>query len=166
MAWPRESRVGNNRSKYLRALKESALPIDENLILRGEGKLDFGYRATHQLLNLPPTQRPTAIVALNDYMAIGAMQAAQEQGIRIGEDLAISGFDDIPLARYLTPPLTSIRQPIWEIGQHVIQRLIDIIENGQTPEPNACWFLHLIVRASTDPTVKANPLSSKEVMSR
>ncbi|WP_322807024.1 LacI family DNA-binding transcriptional regulator [Thermanaerothrix sp.] len=168
LAWPRESRVGNNRLEgYLRALKESALPIDENLILRGEGKLDFGYRATHQLLNLPPTQRPTAIVALNDYMAIGAMQAAQEQGIRIGEDLAISGFDDIPLARYLTPPLTSIRQPIWEIGQHVIQRLIDIIENGQTPEPQ-CLLVPptLIVRASTDPTVKANPLSSKEVMSR
>lgn len=171
LAWPRESRVGNNRLEgYFKAMAEAAIPIDENLILRGEGKLDFGYRATQQLLSLSLTQRPTAIVALNDYMAIGAMQAAQEQGMRIGEDLAISGFDDIPLARYLTPPLTSIRQPIWEIGQHVIQRLIDIIENGQIPEPQ-CLLVPptLIVRASTDPKVKASPFSrtatQKEVIS-
>ncbi|KPL82726.1 alanine racemase [Thermanaerothrix daxensis] len=172
LAWPEESRVGNNRLEgYLTALSEVGIPVDHALILRGEGRLDFGYHATHHLLSLPLPQRPTAVVALNDYMAIGAMQAAQERGLRVGEDLAISGFDDIPLARYLTPPLTSIRQPIWEIGQQVIQHLIDIIETGVPPEPR-CLLVPptLIVRASTAPNAKASALSNspsaKEVVNR
>ncbi len=170
LAWPENSRVGNNRLEgYLIALREANIPVNATWILRGEGRLDFGYRATHHLLNLPSQQRPTALVALNDYMAIGAMQAAQERGLRVGEDLAISGFDDIPLARYLTPPLTSLRQPIWEIGQQVIERLIDLIETGQFPEPQ-CQLVPptLIVRASTDPNAKASTgsysPSTKEVI--
>jgi len=169
LAWPEESRVGANRLQgFFAALQEANLPIPEHYVLRGEGRLDFGYRATLTLLDLPLQQRPTAIVALNDYMAIGAMQAVQERGLRVGTDVAITGFDDIPLARYLTPPLTSIRQPIWEIGQMVIQRLIDLIETNQKPEPECLLIAPtLIVRASSDPSAadrSALSLTHKEVI--
>ena len=87
-----------------------------------------GYDAVARLLRL--RTRPTAVFAANDSMAIGAMSALQERGLRIPQDVAVGGFDDIPTARYMTPPLTSVRVPITQLGAHAMNRLLTAL---QTP---------------------------------
>lgn len=136
LAWPEDSRVGANRIEgYFTALKNAGIQPLESWVLRGEGRVAFGFQATQRLLCLPQNERPTAIVALNDMMAIGAIHAAQQMGLRVGIDLAITGFDDAPAVQYLSPPLTSLRQPIRQIGQTLINMLLQFIEKGSTAEP-------------------------------
>ncbi len=125
LAWPESSRVGNNRMEgYFNALEAAGITPHPEWIKRGEGRHAFGYQATCELLQMPEANRPTALVTLNDLMAIGAMQAAHDQGLEVGTQFAIAGFDDAPLVQYLNPPLTSVRQPIWEVGQRIIPMLL------------------------------------------
>jgi len=77
-----------------------------------------------QLLALPPARRPTAVVTVLDLIAIGAMRAVEEHGMTVGRDIAVIGFDDTPVARYLKPSLTSISQPAWEVGRLVVHLLV------------------------------------------
>ncbi len=149
LAWPETSRVGNDRLQgYLGALQAAGLTPSPDCLLRGEGTFDVGREMTLRLLDLPLGKRPTAIVALNDTMAIGAMYAARERGLEIGRDLAIIGFDDAPMVQYLYPPLTSIRQPIAEAGRKCVEMLITVME-GETPDPRHILLRpRLIVRAS------------------
>jgi DNA-binding LacI/PurR family transcriptional regulator len=151
LAWPEDSRVGNNRLEgYFTGLANAALMPDPRLIIRGEGSLTVGFEATSQLLGLPEQVRPTAIVCMNDMMAIGAMQAVRDAGLQVGRDIGVTGFDDTPTARYLTPPLTSISQPISTIGENLMKRLIEYLETGTYPEPR-CELVapNLEVREST-----------------
>jgi LacI family transcriptional regulator len=106
-----------------------------------------GYRSAAQLLAMSP--RPTAIVAGNDLMAIGVMQLAQEMGLHIGPELAVTGFDDIPQAGFATPPLTTLRQPIYEIGRTVTRMLIDRLNGVAESRPQRLLEPELIVRASS-----------------
>ena len=84
-----------------------------------------GYRAAGQLLRLRP--RPTAIFAANDSMAIGALSALREAGVRVPEDVAVAGFDDIPIARYMSPPLSSVHVPIGELGTRAMTMLLEAV---------------------------------------
>ena len=148
LAWPADSRVGQNRIEgYLDALRDANVPVREDWIARGEGRVAFGRAATLRWLDCP--DRPTAIVALNDMMAIGAMRAAQERGLRVGRDLAVTGFDDVPMAPYLSPPLTTIRQPIWEVGQQVIAILIGILHGAPPANSHVLLDPQLIIRESS-----------------
>jgi DNA-binding LacI/PurR family transcriptional regulator len=151
LAWPLDSRVGNNRMEgYFSALRDAGITPDEAWIKRGEGVFDFGYRATTELLNLPEDCRPTALIALNDMMALGASQAAKDRGLLVGSDFAVTGFDDAPMVQYAFPPLTTLRQPISEIGQHIIAMLMEYINTGSIPNnPNILVAPQLIVRSST-----------------
>jgi DNA-binding LacI/PurR family transcriptional regulator len=151
LAWPESSRVGNNRIEgYFRALDAHGVTADPAWIIRGEGRYQFGYQAALELLDLPSSERPTALVALNDPMAIGAMQAAREKNARIGVDFAIAGFDDAPMVQYLNPPLTSVRQPIWEVGQGLIPMLLQYLDTRNLPEPASVLVTpQLIIREST-----------------
>ena len=151
LAWPLESRVGNNRMEgYFSALREAGITPDEDWVKRGEGIFEFGYRATLELLDLPIDCRPTALIALNDMMALGASQAIKDRGLRVGQDFAVTGFDDAPMVQYTYPPLTTLRQPITEIGQHIIAMLMDYINTGSIPKtPNILVAPQLIVRSST-----------------
>ncbi len=151
LAWPEDSRVGNNRLEgYYRGLAKAGLMSDPNLIVRGEGTSAVGFEATTYLLGLPVDIRPTAIVCMNDMMAIGAMQAVRTAGLQPGRDIGVTGFDDTPTARYLTPPLTSISQPIPAIGENLMKRLIEYLETGSYPEPR-CELVapNLEIREST-----------------
>lgn len=151
LAWPPDSRVGQNRlAGLLAAFQECGLELPEVLLKRGEGNSAFGQQATAELFKLPPAQRPTAIIAFNDFMAIGAMQAVREIGLMVGKEVAITGFDDTPLIQYLNPPLTSVRQPIWEVGQRVIRMLIDILEGRPLEQRTVLLTPELIIRASSD----------------
>jgi len=150
LAWPEDSRVGQNRMEgYRAALQAAGIAPRPEWIQRGPGVVDFGQAATARLLDLPAGQRPSAIVAFNDIMAIGAMRAAETRGLRVGADVAITGFDDHPMVQYLRPSLTSVRQPVWEIGQRVMMMLLDVLDD-RLPQ-TACVLIppRLIVRQSS-----------------
>jgi DNA-binding LacI/PurR family transcriptional regulator len=151
LGWSSESRVGNNRMEgYRSALAAAGLEPREELVMRGEGRVAFGYHATHTLLNLPADQRPTAVIAFNDSMAFGAMHAAHDRGLHIGVDLAITGFDDSSASQYIIPPLTSIHQPFWEAGQYAIHALLAGLQSGRPPQPQLTLLApHLVIRESS-----------------
>lgn len=108
-----------------------------------------GYRVTQTLLDRNPS--PTAIVAFNDLMALGAMSAVQDRGLQVGKDISITGFDDIPLSEHSHPPLTTVHQPVYQIGGMVTEMLIKKIR-GQAPENEQVLLQpSLIVRSSCGP---------------
>lgn len=149
LAWPAESRVGNDRlAGYLSALQAAGLAASPDLIARGAGTFDFGQFATQQWLSMATERRPTAIVAVTDTMAIGAMRACQESGLTIGRDMAIVGFDDAPMSQYLWPALTSVRQPIRQAGHKCIELLIALLEGKAPLQPKILLTPELVVRAS------------------
>lgn len=149
LAWPETSRVGQDRMRgYSDAMKSAGLEVNSTWIRRGEGTFNFGYDATLELLRLPPDQRPTAIIAFNDTQAIGAMHAAQSQGLNVGKDIAIAGFDDAPMAQYLLPPLTTVRQPIRLAGRKCVELLVNLMLDKQPEEHQVLLKPELILRAS------------------
>jgi len=125
--------------------------IPKKLCVRGGFRLEDGVRAGHALLTLP--DRPTAIFAYNDIMAIGALQAAKELHVRVPDDCAIVGFDDIPMASYLTPALTTIRLPKYRIGALAAEILLGRVRGEiEGPQHHEVLEVELIVRGSSDPS--------------
>lgn len=110
---------------YRQALQENHLPIAEDWEISGSFSEESGYMAVQKVLALTP--RPTAIFALNDSMAIGALGALREYGVAIPQEMALAGFDDIPIARFLSPTLTSVRVSIHELGAMAMQKLVHAI---------------------------------------
>lgn len=150
LAWPEGSRVGDDRlSGYLAALEAAGLEVRPADIARGEGTYQFGLEATEQWLARPAADRPTALVALNDSLAIGAMHALRRHGLQPGADLALVGFDDSPTAQYLWPPLSSVRQPIRAAGQRCVGILVALLEGRAPTEQQVLLKPELIVRASS-----------------
>jgi DNA-binding LacI/PurR family transcriptional regulator len=149
IAWPETSRVGNDRLRgYFGTMEAHQLEIRPGWIARGEGSFEFGREAATRLLGLPVADRPTAIVALNDTQAIGALHAARQQSLEVGRDIAIIGFDDAPMSQYLLPPLTTVRQPIREAGRKCVEILIALVRGDQPKERQVLLQPQLIVRAS------------------
>jgi DNA-binding LacI/PurR family transcriptional regulator len=151
LAWPKDSRVGNQRlAGYIAAMQEAGIEILPEWIKRSIGTYEEGFKSTSQLLRLPESIRPSAFVALNDLMAIGAMDAIAQHGLKPGQDVLVTGFDDTPTARFLTPSLTSLRQPVSRIGETLIERLIIYLETGHYPQPFAELIPpELVIREST-----------------
>ena len=110
---------------YRDALEDSGLPSDPRLELPGDFTEGAGYRAGRAALRLQP--RPTAIFAANDAMAIGALSALREEGVAVPDDIAVAGFDDIPIARYVSPPLSSVHVPIAQLGERAMDLLLGAI---------------------------------------
>ena len=107
-----------------------------------------GFRAAVALWELPESDRPTAIFAANDSMAVGALSALRERGLRVPDDVAVCGFDDIPIARYLSPPLTTVRVPIYDLGARATEVLLGAIENGGVAGGKETLPTTLVVRQS------------------
>ena len=155
LAWPESSRTGAYRlAGYWEAMEEADLPIDPKWLVRGKGEIDYGYEAAHKLLDLPEKRRPTAIVTMLDTIAIGAMQAVEACGEQIGRDIAVTGFDDMPVAHHVKPSLTTVRQPVWEVGRAVIDLLMALLnEHPQSGQPPAGQHVllspELVVRESS-----------------
>ncbi len=117
----------------------------------GYSTLADGYAGMERLLELG--RRPTAIFARNDFTAMGALSAARDRGLTIPGDMAIVGFDNVPLAAFTTPPLTTVEQPTAEQGRHAAQMLLERIEGELEGEHREVSFdCRLIVRASTRAT--------------
>lgn len=132
---------------YLQGLAEAGLPIRQDYLVEGDLSQESGCAAAQCLLALPDP--PTAIVACNDAMAIGAIQVARARGLKVGCDLAIAGFDDVPMAARADPPLTTVRQPIYDIGRQALDMLIRVIRHEPLEEPHVLITPELIVREST-----------------
>ena len=116
---------------------------------------DFGYRSGYEAgrawFSLPPAERPTAVICANDAMALGALCAAAEAGVRVPADLSVTGYDDIPQARYTVPPLTTVAQPLDEMAREAIDRLlVRVGPKAERPEPvRRVYPVKLVVRNST-----------------
>ncbi len=128
-------------------LRAHQLPFDPHLLIETHFRQRSGFKSARKLLQLP--QPPTAIVAGNDLLALGAMGAAQEQGLVIGQDISITGFDDILLAEYAHPPLTTVHQPAQEIGRLVAKILLQVIHKEPVLEKQVILQPALVVRQST-----------------
>jgi len=148
--------VGLRRFRgYQEALTEHSLPVDEELIVGGNGSdqmpgystEEMGFAGMNKLLRLK--KRPTAIFARNDFTAIGALNAIKQAGLRIPGDIAVVGYDDIPLASHLTPALTTVRQPTREQGRLAAQFLLQRVEDRERPREERTFDCELIVRQST-----------------
>jgi DNA-binding LacI/PurR family transcriptional regulator len=150
LAWPEESLTGKYRlDGYLSTMAEAGVEVDPGWIVCTKNIYQDAYRDSQVWFATPDAQRPSAVIALSDLMAIGVMNAAKDAGLRIGPDLAVVGFDDAPITSYLCPPLTSVRQPLAEVGEHVVTMLIDLVR-GDTPTPAQVLLKpRLIVRDST-----------------
>jgi LacI family transcriptional regulator len=130
------------------ALAAHGLAAEPRWLLEGDFREESGYRAGAALAGLEP--RPTAVFAANDAMAIGCLQALRERGLAVPADVALAGFDDIPISRFLSPPLTSVRVAIAEMGGRAMERLIQAIERDPaTPRHHEVVAATLVVRAST-----------------
>jgi LacI family transcriptional regulator len=132
---------------HMAALAEYGLGADPSLIVEGDFLAARAQVATHQLLQLP--EPPTAIFASNDISAFGVMRAAREQGVRIPEDLSVIGFDDIPQAAETRPALTTVRQPLEEMGRAAARLLLAAMHDPDRPAERIELPTQLIVRAST-----------------
>ena len=132
---------------YRNALEQAGIPYDENLVIRGDYHAQSGMEITNSLLKMNP--RPTAIFALNDLMALGALRAAAEAGCNVPRDLAVVGYDDLELSQYTNPPLTTIAQPKREIGRQAVNLLVNRISQKERPTSRLVLPPDLIVRQST-----------------
>lgn len=136
---------------YRKALEEAGIPFDEHLIIRGDYHAQSGMEITHTLLKMDP--RPTAIFALNDLMALGALRAAAEDGFSVPRDLAVVGYDDLEIAHFTNPPLTTIAQPKKEIGVQAVNLLVDRMSRKNRPPSRLVLPPELLVRRSTQSLV-------------
>ncbi len=143
---------------YLEALEEHGLPVEEELIVGPRGVNDqihgysteeVGYEGMTKLLSLK--ERPTAVFARNDFTAVGALNAIKQAGLRVPEDIAVVGYDDIPLAAHTSPPLTTVRQPTREQGRVAAEFLLRRIEAAEhLPRAERVFRCQLVVRESTE----------------
>jgi LacI family transcriptional regulator len=131
---------------YKEALVANSIPFDETLIAVGELTERSGYAAGRDFLT--QDECPTAIIACNDLMALGVISAAQGLGLTVGHDVAVAGFDDIPLAEHSHPPLTTMRQPIYEIGQRICEMVIRLLQGETLEERHVILEPQLVVRKS------------------
>ncbi len=127
---PDHKAVADRFLGYKDGLKRSGLEFDNNIVVQGFSSFESGFDCGSLLLRQP--DRPTAIFASNDEMAAGVIRAARQLELRIPEDLSVAGFDDIPLAKQLSPALTTIRQPVRAMAEAATQLLLGILR-GQAP---------------------------------
>lgn len=131
---------------YRLSLDRAGISVDESLVAKGDGKADGAGRALGLLLALP--EPPTAVFCYNDMTALGAIRGAREAGVEIPRDLSIAGFDDIFIASYAAPALTTVRQPRREMGRRAMQILTALLA-GKEPEKSILISGELVVRDST-----------------
>lgn len=135
-----------------RALAEAGLSLSPQLHRWVIPSIETGFQVTGNVLQLPPEDRPTAILAFNDLMAIGALHAVRSAGLSVPEDISVVGFDNIFITPHTNPPLTTVAQPKYQIGQLAVQKISNVL-NGYDAETGGVTMLEcpLVVRESTAP---------------
>jgi LacI family transcriptional regulator len=136
---------GQRLRGYENAILESKINLDKDKIFLQNYTIETGYKGTVSLLEKTNID---GICCGNDLIAIGAIKALKERGIKIPQDVKVIGFDDISISKYMDPPLTTIRQPIYEMGEEAVGMLIDVINNKEM-EMSKVLKTELIVRETT-----------------
>ncbi|MFT7561686.1 MAG: LacI family repressor for deo operon, udp, cdd, tsx, nupC, and nupG [Flavobacteriales bacterium] len=134
---------------YHQALSDANIDVDETIIVSGDYSIWSGVNAADTLFELD--ELPTAVVCMNDEMAIGAIQSFKSKGLRIPEDISITGFDNIDYAKYCSPPLSTISQPANDMGRIAVDSLIDLIEGKTLETDERILPYEFILRESTAP---------------
>lgn len=134
---------------YRSALADHNIHFDESLVYEGDFTQRCGFYGTNHLLDLE--QPPTAIFASSDLIAMGVMDAARGRNLKIPADLSVVGFDDIPMSAVLVPQLTTVRQPLTDMGRYATQMLLDLIQKPDEKPSSMILPTNLIVRESTAP---------------
>ncbi|MEN5273860.1 LacI family DNA-binding transcriptional regulator [Stenotrophomonas lactitubi] len=143
---PPDNPLHTQRLEGVRAAGRARGRLRHLSVVPGDFSVESGHAAAMALLAVAPA--PTAIFCFSDQMALGTLAACRDLGVRVPDDLSIVGFDDLASSRYLTPPLTTIRQPMREIGERAVNLLLAIIEQADVPRQQTLEF-SLMVRGST-----------------
>jgi DNA-binding LacI/PurR family transcriptional regulator len=158
VGWPEGSGVGDDRfAGWTAATARHRLPT-RGLVHRAEDGMGAGAALTGRLLDL--AQPPTAVVCVSDVMALGAMRALDDRGLRPGAQVAVTGFDDSPLATVVRPGLTSVRQPLEAVAEQVIELLLEHLHGTRSTPAQVLLDPALVVRDSSDLGSVPLPLST------
>jgi|ERR1051326_521517 LacI family transcriptional regulator len=134
------------RDGYKQALLENGIPIESELMVEGFFAQTPAFQAMQRLLDLP--EPPTAVFAASDPMAIGVLNAIHARGLRVPEDIAIAGYDDLRIAAESNPPLTSVKQPVEEMSTQAVRLLVEQIK-GEDSRRTVALPARLVIREST-----------------
>jgi DNA-binding LacI/PurR family transcriptional regulator len=137
----------DRNSGYMSALRSAGIKFDSALVLEGDWSASSGYEAFMALARVD--NLPTAVFAQNDRMAMGVLRAARDMNLNVPDQLAVIGVDDMPLASYFDPPLTTMRQDMARIGREAVRLLIRAIEEPKSPRQHLRLPAELVVRHST-----------------
>ena len=140
---------------YRSALERAGIRFDPELVRNGDFQHECGFACGGELFDLP--EAPTAIFAGSDQQAFGLYEAARQRGLRVPQDVSVVGFDDPPISRWVPPPLTTVRQPLAEMGRAAAQMLGDLIEGVPLRSGRVELSTELIIRESTAPPARARP---------
>ena len=143
---PHSYPTGKRMNGYQQVMQEAGLPIPEGFIRYGDWEYDSGYRETQELLKL--VNRPTAIFAMNDLMAAGAVHALNDASLKVPADIAVAGFDNREIAQYLQPPLTTVALPTREIGISAAAQILEHIRNPHMPPSRNIILCTILERSS------------------
>jgi LacI family transcriptional regulator len=134
---------------YQDSLQATGLQVEQDLIVNCGPTIEEGYQAALQLLQLP--ELPTAIIAINDLLAIGALRAAADLGLRVPADLSLVSYDDIPEAKYLVPRLTTVSKDAARLGREAVRLVLERIQDPGRPRQRIDVPAQFIIRESTGP---------------
>ncbi|MBB5868292.1 LacI family transcriptional regulator [Allocatelliglobosispora scoriae] len=138
---------------YRAALDAEGIAFDEALVAQGDFYPETGYSGGLALLDLP--ERPTAIFASSDQMAFGVFEAVRQRGLRVPDDISVVGFDDLPEAKWSSPPLTTVRQPLAEMGMLAARTVLKLAQGEPVETPRLELATQLVVRDSTAPLTRS-----------
>ncbi|AAZ56823.1 LacI family DNA-binding transcriptional regulator [Thermobifida fusca] len=138
---------------YRAGLETAGIEVDPELIAPGEFNYESGFRAGERLFDLDDP--PTAVFAASDQMALGVYEALRQRGLRVPDDVSVVGFDDLPQARWSSPPLTTVRQPLDDMGRLAVRTLRRLMDSEEIESPRVELATELIVRDSTAPSPTA-----------
>jgi DNA-binding LacI/PurR family transcriptional regulator len=151
IAWPEKfAKTGDYREAgYWQGMEAAGLVTDPDWLVRGMDSPHTGAAGITQFLSLPQERRPTAVICLSDQIATGAIYTVKAANLEVGTDVAITGYDDIPIAKFLDPPLTTIKQPINEVGEWVVKLLLQSINDEPIHEKTILLKPELVIRESS-----------------
>ena len=144
-----QANISTNRLRrlgYNDALSSHAIQVREEYVRVGDQRQASGRALAHELLSLG--KPPTALFVVNNLMAVGALEAMHQRRLAVPGDVALIGFDDLPWAEALSPPLTVVRQPAYEVGRNAAELLLKRLSDPQRPETHLKLMPELIVRSS------------------
>lgn len=142
--------LGEDRlAAYRESLQAAGLPVDPDLIVYCGPTIEDSYQATLRLLQLP--NRPTALLAINDLLAVGALRAISDLGLKVPQDISLFGYDDIPLAQYLVPRLSTASKDGTKTGREAVRLLLARLQQPDQPRQDIRLPARVLLRESTGP---------------